>query len=236
MTEWAKRGEYEAFLLDTECVGFFDPPITLKSGRPGHWYVNMRKALGNRNTRDELARFVYDFVVVGLGLKPDHFLGVPDGATPLGEACTNLIDYRDVGETPAAILRSGVKSHGDPADRYSVGPLKHGGHVVLVEDVTTTGGSSMEHILRLQEVGVHIDRLVSCVSRYERRDRGRTVEDVLKRDYTVEYAALTDARAILPRAVERFNPDEALVKAIEDYYRTYGIKPIKLLEAANQTP
>ena len=221
------KEDYEKFLFDTNCVGFFDPPITLKSGRPGHWYVNMRDALQTEETKYTLARFVYDFIIQE-DLKPDHFLGVPDGATPVAQVCNSFIDYKARSETPASILRAGKKAHGDPQNRYSVGPLKSGSHVVLIEDVTTTGGSSMEQILRLQELGVWIDRLVSCVSRYERRDRGRTVPDVLEKDYHINYSALTDARTLLPKAVDLFSPSEQLIKDIEEYYQKYGIEQIKL--------
>lgn len=221
---------YEAFLLDNKLVGFFDPPITLKSGRPGHWYVNMRDALANLDLKRQLARHVYDFSREQ-GLRPDYFLGVPDGAKPLGEEMNYRIDYRSSSEIPASVLRAGKKAHGDPQNRYSVGPLTPGQHIVLVEDVTTTGGSSMEHILRLQELGIWIDALVSCVNRFERRDRGRTVQDVLERDYHIKYCSLTDARTVLPRAAEIFNPSAKLRDDIEDYYRTFGVAPIELPRA-----
>ena len=222
---------YEGFLLDNKLVGFFDPPIILKSGRSGHWYVNMRDALKTLELKRQLARYVYDFCT-GRGLRPDYFLGVPDGAKPLGEEMNNLIDYKSPSTIPASVLRAGKKAHGDPQNRYSVGPLTPGQHVVLVEDVTTTGGSSMEHILRLQELGIWVDALVSNVNRYERRDRGRTVQDVLERDYHIKYDALTDARSILPKAADAFNPSVSLRDDIENYYRIYGVEPIELPRAA----
>ncbi len=222
---------YENFLLDNKLVGFFEPPIILKSGRPGHWYVNMRDVLDSLAHKRQLARYVYDFCS-DKRLMPDYFLGIPDGAKPLGEEMNNLIDYREPSEISATVLRMGKKAHGDPQNRYSVGPLKPGHHVVLVEDVTTTGGSSMEHILRLQEIGIWIDALVSCVNRFERRDRGRTVQDVLGRDYHIGYDALTDARSILPKASNTFNPSQRLRDDIEDYYRTYGVESIELPRAA----
>jgi orotate phosphoribosyltransferase len=225
-------GAYEDFLLDDSggkkpLVGFFDPPITLKSGRPGHWYVNMRDALESIARKRALSKYVYEFCM-DRGLKPDRFLGVPDGATPLGEELNNLIDYRSPTEMSASILRAGKKAHGDPANRYSVGPLKAGENIVLVEDVTTTGGSSMEALMKLQEVGVPVIAVVSCVNRFERRDRGRTVQDVLERDYGVKYDALTDARTILPRAAQKFKPTQALRDSIEEYYKRYGVEQVRL--------
>ena len=227
---YSARDLYEDEVLlnpDTPLVGFNDPPLTLKSGRPGHWYVNMRDALANQNLKCTLAKHVYAYTME-LGLKPDYFLGVPDGATPLGQELTKMIDYKNPSEIPASVLRAGKKAHGDPQNRYSVGPLKSGQHIVLVEDVTTTGGSSMEAILKLQEIGIWIDMLIACVNRYERRDRGRTVQDVLERDYKVKYAALTDAKTLLPKAAEKFNPSQQLRDSIEEYYKIYGVEPLTL--------
>jgi orotate phosphoribosyltransferase len=221
------REAYEEFLLSNGCIGFFDPPIVLKSGRLSYWYANLRDVLKNIRLKKQLAKFVYDFAT-DHNLRPDFFLGIPEGATPLGEAVNELIDYKDYSEIPATILRSKPKEHGDPQDKYSVGPLLSGSHVVLVEDVTTTGGSSMEHILRLQSHGVFIDKLISCVYRLEKRDSGRTVEDVLRRDYHVDFIYLTDASTILPKACRRFKPREEVVKGIESYFQRYGVIQIKL--------
>lgn len=172
---------------------------------PGHWYVNMRDALQTRESRQQLSRFVYDFCTEN-SLRPNCYLGVPQGAVPLGQSCNDLIDYREDSEIPGGILRGGSKAHGDPRNRHSVGPLDSGIHVVLVEDVTTTGGSSMSEILKLQSAGIYVDALVACVNRYERTDRGRPVRDVVERDYKVPYFALTDARTLLPRAIQLNNP------------------------------
>ena len=225
------KEDYENSVLlpkANDIVGFFDPAIVLKSGRPGHWYINMRSAVNSLPERRRLAKFIYDFAVDNQ-IEPDYFMGVPDGATPVGVQLNMLhAERNDEHRIPGGILRSGAKAHGIPSDRYSVGSLPADSHVVLVEDVTTTGGSSMEFILRLQEIGVYVDALISCASRYERRDRGRTVQDVLERDYGVPYFPLTDARRILPKAIERDKPPASLIKDIEDYYKRYGIEPLKL--------
>jgi orotate phosphoribosyltransferase len=226
------KDAYEDFLLDNKFPGFFDPFIILKSGRPGHWYINMREALLNRDLLRTLAKYMYDFCM-DIGVKPDYFLGVPEGATPLAEEMNRLIDYKEPKLVRASILRSGAKAHGAPQDRNSVGGVYPGDHVALIEDITTTGSSSGPYILRLQEIGVWIDTLVSCASRYEKKDRGRTPEDVVLRDYNIPiFAAATDARTLLPKAVERFNPPQFIRDEIEKYYKQYGIEEIKLPKAA----
>jgi len=34
------RGAFDDFIIENDVVGFFDKPVTLKSGRISHWYVN----------------------------------------------------------------------------------------------------------------------------------------------------------------------------------------------------
>jgi len=34
--------KFNQFILENKVVGFFEEPITLKSGRLSHWYVNWR--------------------------------------------------------------------------------------------------------------------------------------------------------------------------------------------------
>ena len=44
----------------------------------------------------------------------------------------------------------------------------------------------------------------------------------------IPYYALSDATAFLPEAYRAFHPGEAIAKAIEDEFRTHGVKPLKL--------
>lgn len=222
------KEKYEEFLLINGCIGFFDPPVILKSGRLSYWYANLRNVLKSISLKKQLAKFIYDYAI-DQNLRPDFFLGIPEGATPLAEAVNEFIDYKDLSQIPAIVLRSKPKEHGDPQDKYSVGPLPTGCHLALIEDVTTTGDSSMEHILRLQERGIFIEKLLSCVYRLERRDSGRTVEEVLRKDYHVDFAYLTDASSILPKAYKLLNPSKEVAKGIEDYFKTYGVTQIRLL-------
>lgn len=222
------REELDCFLVDCGAVGFFNPPITLKSGRPGYYYINIRDAISSRYGLRKIAGFVYDFVTES-GLKPDKFIGVPAGATPIGHEATSMICYLDPKETEATILREKVKDHGDPKDKYSVGPMTPDKHVILVEDVSTTGGSGETYIMSLQEAGVLIDKFLSVASRLEIRDEGRTVAEAYKDKYNIDYACLTDATTLLPKAFEKFNPPKKVAEDVENYFKKYCSVQLKLL-------
>jgi orotate phosphoribosyltransferase len=228
-------GAYDAFLIEHGAVGFFFPPITLKSGRPGFYYINMRDLLRNLETKQVLARFVYDFAVDN-NIKPAYFLGIPEGATPIGEAVTALIDYLPKDQIPAAVLRTKPKGHGDPKDRFSVGPLNYQQLAAAVEDVTTTGESTITQLIIMQEAGIPIKDDISMATREERRNRGRSVPEVLKKDFNVNLYAMTSASRILPKVFQQKfrgrKADEpeivALIKNIHDYSKKYGEVEIDL--------
>jgi orotate phosphoribosyltransferase len=222
------REGLDNFLIERKCVGFFDPPITLKSGRPGHYYINIRNAVTTQEDLQKIAKFAFEYAMKR-GLKPDQFIGVPEGATPIGQEATKLINYKTPETIPLTILRSKPKDHGDPKDRYSVGPLVPGTHAVMIEDVSTTGASGEPAIMALQESGVLIDEFHSIASRLERRDDGRTVGEAYKDKYGISYSALTDSTTLIPKAVEQQKPSRRVLENVEDYFKEYCSVPIKLL-------
>lgn len=221
------REKLDDFLLELNCVGFYDPPMRLRGGRESIWYVDLRTHLQSVETKQQLARFVYDFVQEQQ-LKPDYFLGVSEGATLLGATLNDMIDYKLPNEIPATILRARPRDRGLVQDKYSVGPLDAGYKVVLVEDVSTTGSGISEMILRLQERGVTVLLAVTVVNRLERRDEpdGRSVKEFIEENYGVPYRWMTDAETILPKAFERSRLDREFTGKVNAYYEKYGVVKI----------
>jgi orotate phosphoribosyltransferase len=61
------------------------------------------------------------------------------------------------------MVRKEPKDHG--TKRYIEGPVVPGERVVIVEDVTTTGGSSLVAIDRAIEFGLVVERVVTVIDR-----------------------------------------------------------------------
>ncbi len=226
---------YDAFLIRNNAVGFFFPPITLKSGRPGYYYINMRDLLSNQETKAQQARFIYDFAMDN-DIRPNAFLGVPEGATSMGEAVTELIDYFPKAEVAAAVLRTKPKGHGDPKDRNTVGPLDYRKTYGLLEDITTTGESTVTQLITMQEAGIRVKDDISMASREELRDRGRSIPDLLKKDFGVNFRPMAPASRILRKVFQQKyhgrkidEPEVAqLVKNMHGYSKKYGEVEIDL--------
>ncbi len=122
--------------------------------------------------------------------------------------------------------RARVKSHGDPGDRYFVGTPR--GDTVVLEDVTTTGGSLLGTIDSLLDAGIPVIASIGLTDRNELGSDGRGVrEAVLERE--IPYYAMSNALELLPEAYRRFCPGEDAARLVEEYFERYGAGRIKLI-------
>jgi orotate phosphoribosyltransferase len=63
------------------------------------------------------------------------------------------------------IVRKEAKAHG--TGKFVEGPFQAGEEVVIVEDVVTTGGSSLLAIERCESVGLKVTRVLAIIDRLE---------------------------------------------------------------------
>ena len=68
-------------------------------------------------------------------------------------------------ELDGFLVRKESKDHG--TKKYVEGPLQKGASVVIVEDVVTTGGSSLLAIDRVQEFGAEVVLMLTIIDRME---------------------------------------------------------------------
>ncbi|MBT9174073.1 MAG: Orotate phosphoribosyltransferase [Syntrophomonadaceae bacterium] len=221
--------KFNQFILENNVVGFFEKPITLKSGRISHWYVNWRNIAEDVFLLDKLTDFVIDFVQ-DLNLKPDCFYGVPEGATKLGiltqyKWAKNSPNY-GLGSHTLAMGRGKLKDHGEPKDRFFLGQPK--GKVVLLEDVTTTGSSLLETIDNLNQSHLQIVAAISLTNRMELTDDKKSVSELVETK-GVPYYQMSGALELLPLVYEKLKPEEEIVKKVEEEFQEYGVKKLKLL-------
>jgi len=223
-----KQQEFNKFIIDNRVVGFFDEPITLKSGRKSHWYVNWRTVSSDVFLIDRLSDFLIDFVF-DLKLSHDGFFGVPEGATKLAVLSTykwaRLQKNYKEGNYTLAMGRGKPKEHGSPKDRYFIGEPR--GEVIVVEDVTTSGGSLIETIDHIKETGATVAAAVGLTDRMELdRNKKSVTDSVAEKD--IKYYAMSEATKILPEAIRRFKPDTNIVNTVKKEFLEFGVKPLVL--------
>ena len=131
----------------------------LSSGKASEHYVNCKPVIlsGRGLTLASLLllKEVNTNVVGGLTL----------GADPLvsGVSLVSALDGRMVN---ALIVRKEAKGHGTQAWIEGLLPSE-GTHVTVLEDVITTGGSSIKAVEKLRDAGYVVDRVVAIVDRQE---------------------------------------------------------------------
>lgn len=135
--------------------------FTLSSGRTSEHYVNCKPVSLSGSGLALLSTAMLTHVdkdaaaVAGLTL----------GADPLvsGVAIAAALEQRPL---DALIVRKQAKGHGTAA--WLEGPLPAKGSLVTVlEDVVTTGGSSLKAVEQLREAGYRVERVVTIVDREE---------------------------------------------------------------------
>jgi orotate phosphoribosyltransferase len=224
-----KKDSFYNFIIENDIIGFFKEPLKLKSGRLSYWYVNWRNISEDIFLLDELTDYLISFVE-GLGLNPDCFYGVPEGATKLGlitqyKWAKNQPDYTK-GVYSLSMGRAKPKKHGDPKDKYFLGYPK--GRVVVLEDTLTTGGSLLDTIDKLISFKINIIAAIGLTDRNEIRDDGRSVKEAIE-EKNIQFYAMSNAFELLPKAYEKFKPGIEIAKNIENYFKKYGKNEIKLV-------
>ena len=139
--------------------GYRKGDFTLSSGKKSEHYVNCKPIIltGRGLTLTSLLMLneVETSVVAGLTL----------GADPLvcGVSLVSALDGRLVN---ALIIRKEPKGYGTASQIEGQLPVK-GSKITVLEDVVTTGGSSIKAVNVLRDQGYVVDRVVSIVDRQE---------------------------------------------------------------------
>lgn len=214
-------------------IGFFPKKRKLKSGRESGWYWNGRIFLHYRGPLDKMANFMLNFVADN-DIMPDYFVSVPQGTDKLVDRMNYKLGGKQVQSRKVAKL-----SHGDKRDAHFIGPVEEGDKVVIVEDVTTTGGSLTNQVAKCRSFGLNVIATICECNRMEKAARGAGtdrhdfdfgVSEYVKRatEGSGEHYALTTADKIVPVAFKRWVPESGQSKAdvakiIRDEYEDHGI-------------
>lgn len=220
--------DFNKFIEENNVYGFFEEAITLKSGRKSHFYANWRNVVEDVWLTDQLAEFVISFAE-SIGLDADTFYGVPEGATKLGvitqfKWAQRFKNYAK-GSHVLAMGRAKPKDHGAPKDKYFVGMPR--GNCVVIEDVTTTGGSLLNTLEGLTESGVEVVGIISLTNRMEKRDDGLSVEEAVK-NKGFSFFSMSSSLVLLPIMYRILQPREYIADAIEQEFKEYGVEKLKL--------
>jgi orotate phosphoribosyltransferase len=174
-------------LIQAKALEFGD--FTLASGKKARFYLDCRRVTLDSRGANLIAAGILERIADAW---PDAVGGMAVGADPITGAVITLAGQ---GPRPLRgfIVRKEAKAHGKGRDVE--GPVKAGDRVVIVEDVVTTGGSSLLAIEKVEAAGMIVDKVVAIVDRLEGgaeafANRGYKLETLLTiRDLGIEPTA-----------------------------------------------
>ncbi|MDR3636609.1 MAG: orotate phosphoribosyltransferase [Isosphaeraceae bacterium] len=137
--------------------------FTLASGRTSHYYVDGRKVTLSAEGAAVIGAGVLERLadlpeVVAIG-------GLTLGADPIVGATLAVAGATGRSALKGFLVRKEAKSHG--TGQLVEGPLAPGATVVIVDDVATTGGSSLQAVAAVEALGCKVARVIVVLDRLE---------------------------------------------------------------------
>lgn len=137
------------------------PTFNLASGQKSQYYIDCKMTTlfsrGMGLLGDIFLEMVEELGIKGIG-------GLTLGADPLAYA-TAMAAYRKNIDLTAFVIRKEPKKHG--LQKWIEGDVSEGDRVVVVDDVITTGGSTIKAIDHAEESGLKIVKVMVLVDRQE---------------------------------------------------------------------
>jgi orotate phosphoribosyltransferase len=139
--------------------------VTLASGRTSTYYFNMKPTMLDAEGAHLIATLILDKIAP---LRADLIGGLEMGAVPLASAVA-AVSHGAGKPINAFFVRKQAKEHGTKSliEGLPAGVSLAGKRVVIVEDVTTTGGSAIKAAEAVRAEGAEVVAVVTVVDRQE---------------------------------------------------------------------
>ena len=177
-------------------------PFTWASGWKSPFYCDNRKTLSYPALRNfvklEIARLIQEqFGEV------DAIAGVATGAIPQGALVADALNL------PFVYVRSTPKDHG--LENLIEGELRPGMKVVVIEDLISTGGSSLKAVAALREYGVEVVGMVASFT------YGFPVAEQAFAEAGVKLVTLTDYESVVKQAAATGYIQESDIEVLKEW-------------------
>ncbi len=160
-------------ILRRKSFRFTDTPtFKLASGKTSRFYVNCKPTTLHPRGMYLCGHLIFDAL---RGLPLAGAGGLTFGADPLAMA-TAFVSELEGAPLKAFSIRKTRKDHG--IVKWIEGDLSPGDRVAILEDVVTTGGSTIKAVDRAREEGLEVVKVVTLIDRQEEAGMARIRERV----------------------------------------------------------
>lgn len=221
------KKEFIEFMVESDVLKFGD--FTLKSGRKSPFFMNAGAYVtGTQLMR--LGEYYANAIYENYGADFDVLFGPAYKGIPLSVAACIAFSKLYGKEIRYCSNRKEVKDHGDTGILLG-SKLKDGDRVVMIEDVTTSGKSMEETVPILKSCAdVEIIGLMVSLNRMEVGLNGKvSALDEIREKYGFSANAIVTMEEVVEHLYGRpcqgrVLIDDTLKAAIDEYYKTYGVK------------
>jgi len=177
-------------------------PFTWASGWKSPIYCDNRIILSYPKVRLFLKEQIAKIVEKNHG-KPDVIAGVATGAIAIG-----VLVAQELG-VPFVYVRPEPKKHG--RKNQIEGFLESGQNVVVIEDLISTGSSSLQAVKALKEVGANVKGIVAIFS------YGFSIAEEKFNDKNLTISSLSNYSYLLEQAVDSKYISEKQITTLQDW-------------------
>lgn len=191
------------FLLQIKAVKLSPgDPFTWASGMRSPIYCDNRVTLSYPNIRTFIRQAFAEAILENFG-KPDIIAGVATGGIAQGALVAEELGL------PFIYVRSSAKEHG--MGNMIEGAYEAGKKVVVIEDLISTGGSSLKAVDALRDAGLEVKGLVAIFT------YGFDLAHQNFVDAKCPYTTLTDYAILLKKAVETNTISEEQLQSLLEW-------------------
>lgn len=177
-------------------------PFVWASGWESPIYCDNRKTLSYPSIRNFIKLELARTIIEQYG-NVNTIAGVATGAIAQGAMVAEELNL------PFVYIRATPKDHG--LENLIEGDLKPGAKVVVVEDLISTGGSSLKAVEAVRNAGCDVIGMVAIFT------YGFPVADDKFKEAKVKYTALCNYDAILDEALKTDYVDESEIKTLQEW-------------------
>ncbi len=143
-------------------LSYLKQDVTLSSGKKSDYYFDCKQTALNAEGCFLIGQLLFKMLPKDISA----VAGMTLGADPLVTA-VSYVSYTKESPVPAIIIRKEAKGHGTGAYLEGVKNIAENTRVVLLEDVVTTGGTTIIAAKRLRDAGFIVDTVLTILDREE---------------------------------------------------------------------
>ena len=160
------KARFGEILKRTSLQSHEEPDFRLASGKMSRHYVDCKQALSDPEARALVGQLILERID---GISFDAVGGMEIGAYPIATSVSDAIFRATGAKVQAFVVRKEPKQHG--VRGLIAGSVNPGDKTLIVDDVVTSGSSTIMAIEGARQVGLLVERVIVLIDREEENGR-----------------------------------------------------------------